>query len=407
VNEQARWIAWRTVVHVLLFSLIVATPLLQLYYSFSRSIGWSRRYTLLFTSVGFLAWLYLFYRLGDHLPLSESTDAGFWMSTRSLSEQCLSRIGVIGVSLMALLSGFGSVSAPVGAFTTQPKIVSDVDIARAESGLESARELIESKKRKLKQLQDRINRTSVANTGFVTRMISTMLSSDDSREYSTLQSELQGLESMQTSLQRDLTELRRRQFSQVSSKTVYGKVYKAIGYVFSIYCIYRLVSTAIARLPFRRQSTTFSQTDPINKMLALVANQFNLELDRAAWTRQIGFMLSGVIILGSIGSVLTTFNMVSKAVPKALGGTSMALFVSQIAGTYFVSTALMLRSNLPADISSVITSALGTPLDSSFLDRYFDGLFLCSSAVTAVVLFALKRLYRDEQEDDLELGKRS
>lgn len=55
-----------------------------------------------------LFFLYLFWKVGDPFPVLSSK-----RSLRLLSmEQGISRIGIIGVTVMALLSGFGAVNYP-------------------------------------------------------------------------------------------------------------------------------------------------------------------------------------------------------------------------------------------------------------------------------------------------------
>jgi len=120
-------------------------------------------------------------------------------------------------------------------------------------------------------------------------------------------------------------------------------------------------------------------------------------------------LLSGVIIAGSLGSVMTTLNMLSRAAPgvvsQAVKGDnpSLALFVSQLSAVYVLASALLLRSNLPLSMSTVITESLGAPLDPSFVDHWFDGVFLGAAALTALTIGVGRRLKKWGMDEDVSL----
>jgi len=247
----------------------------------------------------------------------------------------------------------------------------------------------------------------------MSKMMSSIRGGDaDSQEYSTLTTEVSGLETMRVSLGAELADLQRRQVLQNRTKTTLGRCVASLYWCFSIYCVYRIAATTIAHTPFlhrRNPDSSFSQNDPINNVLALLAAYWDPHLDRAAWSRQIGFLLSGVIIAGSLGSVMTTLNMLSRAAPgvvsQAVKGDnpSLALFVSQLSAVYVLASALLLRSNLPLSMSTVITESLGAPLDPSFVDHWFDGVFLGAAALTALTIGVGRRLKKWGMDEDVSL----
>lgn len=238
-----------------------------------------------------------------------------------------------------------------------------------------------------------------------------------------LLSEVNGLETMRVSLTAELAELQRRLSEEQQAKSAFGRVLRAISYGFSVYCVYRIIATSFAHIPhLHRSKSSFSQSDPINNVLALLAKHWDPHLDRVAWSRQISFAFSGIIIAGSLGSVMTTFNMLTRAAPGVMGqavkgeNPNLALFVSQISAVYVLASALLLRSNLPPHMSTVISEALGAPLDPAFVDRWFDGLFLGAAALTlAIMIIGRKSGWWGVGKDDrfadgmeeLEAGKRN
>ena len=387
--------------------LIAVIPLLELY---SLVEGrWDRKRRTAVVVGGFTAWLWVFWILGDKLPI-RSGEMGLWATnSRTLSQECIARVGVVGVSLMALLSGFGCVSTPWHSFIAKQRLVSDIDVSRAQGGLDATTELLNSKRNKLRFLEKKIQEKDYLQDGLMTKMMSALRGGDiDTQEHVVLLKEVSGLESLRASLSSELAQLERDFTFQQRSQTAMGRTLTTVYWAFSIYCIYRIAATTFAHLPFvRHRDSSFSRSDPISNVLALLAEYWDPHLDRVAWSRQIGFLLSGVIICGSLGSVLTTINMVMRIAPTSISDNNpnLALFFSQISAVYVLASALLLRSNLPPSMSTVISESLGAPLDPAFVDRWFDALFLGAAALTATALMAFRAFWgRVTSEADLESG---
>ncbi|TGZ85453.1 hypothetical protein EX30DRAFT_326546 [Ascodesmis nigricans] len=415
VDAEARRVAFRVTVSVLLLCLIVVIPANQIVTVVEATkVGtWRWRNQMLVIGGVFAAWLWVFWNVGDVLPMRRQ-EFSLWQSSRTLSEECLARVGVVGVSLMALLSGFGCVSTP---FSAKPRHVSETDIARAQSGLEAAHDMLESKRNQLRILEKRIHdKQTTSHDGIMSKMISTIRSGldSDSQEKTTLLHEISALETMTADLSARLNELQNIQRSQFIARTPRGRITSFLYFIFSIYCLYRIAATTFAHIPFlhrRSASSSYSQTDPITNVLALLGKHWDPHLDRAAWSRQIGFLLSGVIIAGSLTSVISTLSMLSRAAPgvvvramKAESSPGFALMVSQLSAVYVLAAALLLRSNLPPYMSSVITESLGAPLDTQFVERWFDGLFLGAAAVTAVGMVVVRKWKKIGEEEEWEIA---
>ncbi|KAK9467830.1 Abscisic acid G-protein coupled receptor-domain-containing protein [Lipomyces arxii] len=410
VAPVPRFLAWRIATTFLLVMLIVVIPILLGFHWFADSTGSSGRLIILFTCLSFTSWLYLFYKIGIYLPISSHIDNSFSLS---FNEGCIGRVGIIGISTMAVLSGFGAVSAPYSSFTAKPREVSEMDLTRIKTGIETTEELIKYKETALRTLEQRIlekqNSSTRSSTNLVAKMYSTFRGDADEKEHASSRLELEGLYAMKKSLNSDFKELSRRYSDQQRARTLLGKVYQSLYFLFAIYCVYRIVATVISRNPFRHRKSSFSETDPITGVLALLAQYWDPDLNKQAWSRQIGFLFSGIIFMCSTSSVLATVNMVSKHLPRTLERANLALLVAEVLGTYVVSTSLMLRSNLPHDMSSAVSSALGAPLDTTFVDRWFDTLFLFTAGISAAGLYISRRFFYDEilEEDLLEGGKRA
>jgi hypothetical protein len=254
----------------------------------------------------------------------------------------------------------------------------------------------------------------------MTKVIGTIRGNADVQELKSLELEISGLSSMALSLSASLSMLQNRYTSKQRSASPLGKVILTpISYAFSLYCVYRIVTTALATsrrflLPSDPASFSSSTTDPINRILSLLAKHVDPTLDQLAWSRQISFLLSGIILLASFNSVLQTFHMLTKVSPSLLyqAQANLALIIAQISATYVISSALLLRSNLPLEMKSVVSEALGSPLEPGFVERWFEGWFLVANIGTAVGIYVGRKLAGgdmdewDEWEGDVELGQK-
>lgn len=91
----------------------------------------------------YLFYLYLFWKLGDPFPIL-SPKKGLLSI-----EQGVSRIGVIGVTVMALLSGFGAVNYPYSSMAYFMRPVSYADVQAIERRVLQTMDMIIAKKKRI------------------------------------------------------------------------------------------------------------------------------------------------------------------------------------------------------------------------------------------------------------------
>lgn len=424
-SAQTRLILWKIITFILLAMLVVAIPLLEAFLYISPFFRQRRaRYPL--TAGIFLGWILLFIKMGKYIPIV--------VKKRSLTEETLSRIVVIGICAMAVLSGFAAVSTPYTVFFSTPKRVTLEDIDRTKRSLQTTTSLLQSKEHAYRVVQNKIrDRQFMSSTNLRSKIMSSIKASvvgdELTQEFQSLEMELDALKKMYTSLSHDLDSLQTTYNTQLRNRTVLGKVIAKAYVIFAIYCIYRLITILFFRNPVSRARTlvklslssastssvsvsssalatsSIAQNDALAITIAHFAAKFSSYTDVDAWTRQIGFILSGFLFIGSISSALTTYNSLSKAFPvlKSKAASSHlglgALIVSQVSSIYILSTSLLLRSNLPKEMSSAITSALGAPLDVVFVESLFDTCFALVAVISLIGLYVANR-YKDEFYDD-------
>ena len=112
--------------------------------------------------VTWCVYIYVFWKLGDPFPI-HSPKHGILSI-----EQGVSRVGVIGVTIMALLSGFGAVNYPYTSMTIFMRTVTQADVQQIERKLLLTMEMIVTKKKKiaLAEKEKELSRQKGGNAGW-------------------------------------------------------------------------------------------------------------------------------------------------------------------------------------------------------------------------------------------------
>jgi hypothetical protein len=195
--------------------------------------------------------------------------------------------------------------------------------------------------------------------------------------------EITTLEDLSRQLLADLDDMVLERERIQFAKTWKGQYFNILGYLLSVYCIYRVIMAAVNIL-FNR----FGRLDPVTHWIGLAVHYVNVNFDVQFWSQQISFLLVGSIILASVRGFLLQLLKAVRVVSYFDQSNVMVLFMAQIMGMYFVSSVLMLRANIPTQYRSIITDILqGIRFD--FYTRWFDIIFLLSAMISTIVLYFL------------------
>eukprot|EP00924_Labyrinthula_sp_SR-Ha-C_P005929 snap_masked-scaffold_14-processed-gene-9.4-mRNA-1 protein AED:1.00 eAED:1.00 QI:0/-1/0/0/-1/1/1/0/236 len=196
------------------------------------------------------------------------------------------------------------------------------------------------------------------------------------------QREFNSLMQLKRELSGDLRDLKADYAKKKYSETCMGRIYYSLGYVFSIYCIGKVLLTVvnIFFLSGRRD------VDPVSRFFQLLSTFFNVELfDQYA--QLTSFALVGILTFNSVRGFLTSLRQIFHlmAVRVKLDETAMVVILTEVTGSYFISFALMMKGNLPDKFGIQETA------DIFSLQNLFDKVFLCSFIVSSFVLYFLNR----------------
>lgn len=144
LEPRSRYIHWKIGLYSMLVTLIFILPF---YISFfivkTLRFAHHRKTVIWFSTLIWLLFLYIFWKLGNPFPIRNSKHGNLSI------EQGISRVGVIGVTLMAILSGFGAVNCPYTYMAYFMRHVTDTDIQMIERKLMQTMDIIVSKKKRI------------------------------------------------------------------------------------------------------------------------------------------------------------------------------------------------------------------------------------------------------------------
>ena len=110
LSYESRWWNWKLDIYAMMLLLIVVMPLYMIALAVQPMVR-TRTQLVAATAAAFSLFLLIFYKLGDPFPILSDAHKKHMLSLLSI-EHGVSRIGVIGVTSMAVMSGFGAVNCP-------------------------------------------------------------------------------------------------------------------------------------------------------------------------------------------------------------------------------------------------------------------------------------------------------
>ncbi|KAJ1964329.1 Golgi pH regulator B [Dipsacomyces acuminosporus] len=406
LNKEFRWYFWRADLGFVLFTILVVIPFGQSFMLLSSMRQRSRMplyRRIVYALVLWALFFYAFWSLGTHLPLDsfsrirEATGAADMVSI----EPVTARVGVVGVALMAILSGFGAVNSPYRQLFVFVHNVSPVQLEGMKRQLHYSLELLIDKKKMAARLESQMSKekealdasASSSVTAFVSSAIGSLLHGSSLRSkdrgLAELRQEISDLERVTQELFSDVEAMCLEHERYEASKTLAGRSRNILGYFFALFCVSKIVMTLGGILLNR-----VGNSDPITGALTLAATHVSPDFDMAFWSQQLSFAMVGIMVIGSIRGLLIQFTKLFNTFASTVSPSNVVLFLAQIMGMYFVSCMLMMRMSLPPKYRPMISEVLQTT-GFYFYKRWFDIIFLVAVVASALLVF----LSHQEQSD--------
>ena len=373
MDLSSRLFHWKLNLYLALFLLIVILPMYMSYILLNNLRFLKQpRVTASLCFVSWIVYFYFFWKIGDPFPIMNPKQGIFSI------EQMISRVGVIGVTLMAILSGFGAVNCPYTYMDYFARHVTEVEVNNLEKRMMQTLEMILNKKKKLILEKRKDADRSNQDTGWWSKITQTL---SNNTVILQLTDEIISLEELSRQIYLEIVDMNNMRERLLLSKTLLGQYFNFMGHIFSGYLAYKIFMCTI-NIVFDR----VGKKDPISRSMEICADWLGFKFDGQFWAQHLSFIIVGIIIVCSIRGLLINLIKWFYAVSSTKSSNFIVLFLAQIMGMYFVSCVLLMRMNLPPEYRVIITQVLGD-IHFNFYHRWFDVIFLVSAIVTICTLY--------------------
>jgi golgi pH regulator len=290
-------------------------------------------------------------------------------------------VGVDGVIISALLSGFGAINCTYSYFNFFNEDLLKTDLAELVSLCKKNTQCLVAAKLN----KNKANVSSQKNWKSLWGVL------NPTSELDKYQEEIKSYETIHQQYLKHIKTILKNQEKQKTRYSLKGRFYYLLARVLTLYSIYKIVISWINYILKRKYSL-----DPIARLLQILGyfvyiSPYFIEFV----STYVSFGFIGLLIFMNIRSFLllliSIINLCSKLISSGLSSQILMIIISEVTGAYFMATVLLMRANIPEDKRESMTYALNG-IDFDSFHHIFDVTFTISSVVTAALFYLKHKL---------------
>jgi len=315
----------------------------------------------------------------------------------------MARMGVLGVTVVATLSGFGAVNFPFRSMHSFLRPVTQQLVAEVEQRLLGTMRLIVAKKREAVKVQQewrpdtRWAREVDPRLPLMRRMKAHLFQmpwlaleavldavsggNKAAKEMRRLRTEIQALEAFSRELFVELDELIKARINELQARTLRGRIMNVFGSLCSAICLYKIVMSSV-NLLLRRGGA--NSDDPATRLLNMLLVYLKVPLDISYWAPILSMIFVGYLTFANTRQFLNRLLSVFRMVSTSVTSNSLALLLSEVMALYFAACILLTLRFVPRESRASLAAIVGE-VDLSLVHLHFDYVFLVSSLCSLAV----------------------
>lgn len=394
-DAAGRKSCWKINAWTLCWFLIVFLPVYHAQRT-ATSFGIAKRRAWVLATGWEVIFLWLLWKMGKNQEAQKIA-----ASTRFSLAPFLARLGALGATLMAILSGYGAVMMPFRYLNAFVRPVTSADVENIEWRIQQTQKVLGVKKEKLEGLMVEQTRNELVTQkrGLFGRILSNIAERNRQEEkINMLKLEINALEEVCRHLSNELRETVDMSKRHARAGTLVGLVFNWFGYATSGYCVWRLLR-AILNLMTRSSG---SGSDPVGVAAALTLNLLHVPIDASIFSQYLTLAFIAFVSANSIRAFLRDILKLMSLASSGASAGALALFFAEFMGLYCLSFILLVQQQLPPHLRQQIAEVFGQELEFTFFAKWFDTIFIASALFTMFMVFAHRKV--TVQESYLEEG---